>query len=70
MRTISEFPLLPTLKNNSDLLLNFGGHDYAAGLMIKEENIEKFKEKFIHAVNESLKTKISAQAPCRCEDLL
>lgn len=55
LRTISEFPLLPTLKNNSHLLLNFGGHDYAAGLMIKKDNIEKFKEKFIHAVNEALK---------------
>ena len=32
MRTIPEFPLLGVLKENADLLLNFGGHDYAAGL--------------------------------------
>ncbi|HNA62715.1 MAG TPA: DHHA1 domain-containing protein, partial [Rhabdochlamydiaceae bacterium] len=55
LRTISEFPLLPTLKEHADLLLNFGGHDYAAGLMIKEENIEKFKTKFIQTANRSLK---------------
>ncbi len=74
MRTISEFPLLPTLKNNSHLLLNFGGHDYAAGLMIKEENIEKFKENFIHAVNEKLKDqdirpKLHVDAKISFEDL-
>ncbi len=55
MRTISEFPLLPTLKENSDLLLNFGGHDFAAGLMIEENNIEKFKQQFIKSVNRTLK---------------
>jgi single-stranded-DNA-specific exonuclease len=55
LRTISEFPLLPTLKDNSSLLLNFGGHDYAAGLMIKEENIETFKGLFIEAANKELK---------------
>ncbi|HEX4839038.1 MAG TPA: single-stranded-DNA-specific exonuclease RecJ [Rhabdochlamydiaceae bacterium] len=74
MRTISEFPLLPTLKNNAHLLLNFGGHDYAAGLMIKKENIDKFKEKFIHAVNEKLKDldirpKLHVDAEIQFEDL-
>lgn len=55
LRTISEFPLLPTLKELSFLLLNFGGHDYAAGLMIKEKNIETFKKQFILKVSETLK---------------
>lgn len=55
LRTISEFPLLPTLKDNSDLLLNFGGHDYAAGLTIEESKISKFKEKFIQSASRSLK---------------
>lgn len=54
IRTIHEFPLLPVLKKFSDLLLNFGGHDFAAGLTIKEENIEKFKKRFIHAANSAL----------------
>jgi len=54
IRTIPEFPLLTSLKKNHDLLLNFGGHDFAAGLMIKEENILKFKKTFIESANKSL----------------
>lgn len=55
VRSIREFPLLPTLKECSDILLNFGGHDFAAGLTIKEENIEAFKRRFTQAANEKLK---------------
>lgn len=55
MRTIPEFPLLPILRENADLLLNFGGHDFAAGLTIKKENISRFKEKFTKAANQRLK---------------
>lgn len=55
LRTIREFPLLAALKKCSDLLLNFGGHDFAAGLSIAEKNIERFKKRFIHAANSSLK---------------
>jgi single-stranded-DNA-specific exonuclease len=57
IRTIPEFPLLPVLKANSDLLINFGGHDYAAGLTIKEENIPLFKKRFIEAAELCLKEK-------------
>jgi len=49
LRSIPEFPLLNILKESSDLLLNFGGHDFAAGLTIKEQNIEEFKKRFIGA---------------------
>jgi len=31
IRTIPEFPLLGVLHDNAHLLINFGGHDYAAG---------------------------------------
>lgn len=55
IRTIREFPLLPVLKKCSDLFINYGGHDFAAGLTIKEENIERFTKRFIHAANSSLK---------------
>jgi single-stranded-DNA-specific exonuclease len=55
IRTIPEFPLLPILKQNEDLLINFGGHDYAAGLTIKQENIEAFRKKFIQAADVALK---------------
>jgi single-stranded-DNA-specific exonuclease len=55
MRTIPEFPLLPILKKHSNLLINFGGHDYAAGLTIKEENIPLFRKHFIEAAESALK---------------
>lgn len=55
MRTIPEFPLLTMLKENEKLLINFGGHDYAAGCTIKEENIPLFKERFIQAADQLLK---------------
>lgn len=54
VRSIREFPLLPTLKQCSDYLINFGGHDFAAGLTVKEEDIERFKNHFITAANEQL----------------
>lgn len=54
MRTIREFPLLPVLRENANLLENFGGHDFAAGLTIKEENIELFKKRFIEKANQQL----------------
>ena len=54
IRTIPEFPLLFTLKQAEGLLINFGGHDYAAGLTIKEENIIKLKNHFIKAANTKL----------------
>lgn len=55
VRSIREFPLLTTLKNCSDILLNFGGHDFAAGLTIKEEHIEEFKKRFIDSAEQQLK---------------
>ena len=56
LRTIPEFPLLPTLNENASILLNYGGHDFAAGLTIKEENIETFSKNFRIAANKMLKT--------------
>lgn len=55
LRTIREFPLLPALKQVSDLLLNFGGHDYAAGLTIRPENIEEFRKRFLAIANSQLR---------------
>jgi single-stranded-DNA-specific exonuclease len=51
LRSIREFPLLNILKDCSDLLINFGGHDFAAGLTIKEQNIQEFKRRFIQAAD-------------------
>lgn len=74
LRTTPEFPLLPVLKENQDLLINFGGHDYAAGLTIREENIEEFKRRFLDAANKKLKdsdivSKLYLDAKISFEDL-
>lgn len=53
-RSISGFNLFGALEDSSDLLEKFGGHELAAGLTIKTENIEKFRKK----INEYAKGKI------------
>lgn len=74
LRSIPEFPLLNILKDCSDLLLNFGGHDFAAGLTIKEQHIEDFKQRFIAAAEAKLQpsdvtTKLHIDAEVSFEDL-
>ena len=41
-RSIQGFDLYAAIENCSDLLENFGGHVYAAGLTLKEENLPEF----------------------------
>lgn len=53
-RTIKEFPLLPVLRDSAKLLLNFGGHDYAAGLTIEEAKIPEFRQRFLERADECL----------------
>lgn len=74
IRTIPEFPLLPLLKANEEILINFGGHDFAAGLTIDEKNIPQLKESFIHEANELLserdvQSKLYLDAPINFADL-
>ncbi len=54
IRSIRKFPLLETLKSCSSILINFGGHDFAAGLTLKEENIPEFKRLFLESANQKL----------------
>ena len=41
-RSIAGFDLYEAIENCADLLENFGGHVYAAGLTLKEENVQEF----------------------------
>lgn len=45
-RSVDGFDLYKAIDSCSDLLENFGGHMYAAGLTMKLENVEKFVERF------------------------
>ena len=53
-RSVDGFDLYKAIESCSDLLENFGGHMYAAGLTIKEDNIPLFKEKFEAYVRENI----------------
>ena len=41
-RSVQGFDLYQSIESCADLLENFGGHVYAAGLTLKEENLEEF----------------------------
>ncbi|MBP5560152.1 MAG: single-stranded-DNA-specific exonuclease RecJ [Bacteroidales bacterium] len=41
-RSIAGFDLYEAIESCADLLENFGGHVYAAGLTLKEENVDEF----------------------------
>jgi len=45
-RSVPGFDLYSAIENCSDLLENFGGHVYAVGLTLKEENLDEFIERF------------------------
>lgn len=45
-RSIPDFDLYQAIEACSDLLENFGGHMYAAGLTLREENLDEFKRRF------------------------
>lgn len=56
-RSIEGFDLYDAIAQCEDLLVNFGGHKYAAGLTIKTERLAEFKERFEQIVSESLSQK-------------
>jgi len=44
-RSVAGFDLYEAIENCADLLENFGGHVYAAGLTLKEENLAEFSRR-------------------------
>ena len=53
-RSIAGFDIYKTIESCRDLLENFGGHTYAAGLSLREENLEKFIKRFMQLANEEI----------------
>lgn len=45
-RSVNGFDLYQAIESCNDLLENFGGHKYAAGLTMKVQNLPKFRERF------------------------
>ena len=53
-RSVAGFDVYSAIKSCRDLMLNFGGHTYAAGLTMKWENIHEFRRRFQQYVDEHI----------------
>ena len=53
-RSVAGFDVYAAIKSCRDLLLNFGGHTYAAGLTMKWANVKEFCERFQAYVEEHI----------------
>lgn len=53
-RSVTGFDIYAAIKSCRDLLLNFGGHTYAAGLTLKWDNIRTFIQRFQEYVEEHI----------------
>jgi single-stranded-DNA-specific exonuclease len=61
-RSVLGFDLYEALLECSDLLEQFGGHKYAAGLTIKTENIPAFQQKFEEVVARTIPEELLIQS--------
>ncbi|MFV0537661.1 MAG: single-stranded-DNA-specific exonuclease RecJ [Dysgonomonas sp.] len=45
-RSVMGFDVYKAIESCKDIIENFGGHTYAAGLSLKEENLDEFRRRF------------------------
>jgi len=57
-RSVKGFDIYAAIDSCNDLLENFGGHPFAAGLSIKKENIDEFVKRFEAYVAEHIETEM------------
>lgn len=57
-RSVKDFDVYNAIESCSELLEQFGGHMYAAGLTMREENYEAFKERFEDEVSRSIEERM------------
>ncbi len=53
-RSVKDFDVYDAIDACSDLLEHFGGHKYAAGLSLRPENLDKFRERFLQVVEDTI----------------
>jgi single-stranded-DNA-specific exonuclease len=53
-RSVAGFDVYAAIKSCRDLLLNFGGHTYAAGLTLRWADIKEFRQRFQRYVDEHI----------------
>lgn len=54
-RSVDGFDLYQAIDSCSDLLENFGGHMFAAGITLKTSNVQAFRDRFEDVVSKSIK---------------
>jgi single-stranded-DNA-specific exonuclease len=54
-RSVPGYDLYQAIEACSDLLESFGGHMFAAGLTMKQENLQTFRERFEKIVSDTIK---------------
>ncbi len=57
-RSVKDFDIYNAIESCSDLLEQFGGHMYAAGLTLKTENVEAFRNKFEEVVSSTIEERM------------
>jgi len=57
-RSVPGFDLYQAVEACADLLESFGGHMYAAGLTMKVENVQAFKDRFEEVVNKTITSEL------------
>lgn len=60
-RSVMGYDLYEALCGCSDLLIQFGGHKYAAGLTMKPENVDAFVSRFEEVVSASIPDELLVQ---------
>lgn len=73
-RSVKDFDIYAAIDHCSDLLEAFGGHKFAAGLSLKPENFEAFKQKFEnfvagHLTEEMLSPQIEIDLELNLKDI-
>ncbi len=53
-RSVAGFDVYSAIKHCRDLLINFGGHSYAAGLTLRWDDVKKFRTRFQKYVEEHI----------------
>lgn len=53
-RSVAGFDIYSAIKDCRDILLNFGGHTYAAGLTLKWDDVKEFRDRFQKYVDEHI----------------
>ncbi len=73
-RSVPGFDLYQAVESCADLLENFGGHTYAAGLTMKPERFDEFRSRFeayveAHIDPEKLEPQIDIDEPLRFDEI-